>query len=188
MPRLAFVLFLLATVNGYAATSASFDLSAWRQVTSSGSASSASFELAESRINLWTQTAAQTSSGFQLSAVIPSAEDADGDGLLDTDEANLGTNVNIADTDGDGLSDFDELNRDGNPYSYTPGIDTDPLNADTDNDGLPDGAEIAAGTDPNVAERQVPTPLPAVIALLVGIYAIVRRQRAIYWRATPALH
>lgn len=67
--------------------------------------------------------------------------DSDGDGLTDAEEASLGTDPNQQDTDGDGLTDFDEVDNDGNPASYTPGIDTDPTNPDTDGDGLNDGQE-----------------------------------------------
>ncbi|HAV61308.1 MAG TPA: hypothetical protein DCY13_02970, partial [Verrucomicrobiales bacterium] len=61
--------------------------------------------------------------------------DADGDGLSDDDEAELGTDPNVADTDGDGLADGEEMVSGGNP-----------LRADTDGDGLLDGVEFALGT------------------------------------------
>lgn len=67
------------------------------------------------------------------------ATDTDGDGLLDSEEATLGTDPNNPDTDGDGLDDGSEVNT----------HNTDPLLADTDADGLNDGAEIGLGTDPN---------------------------------------
>lgn len=57
--------------------------------------------------------------------------DSDGDGLLDSEEANIGTDPFNPDTDGDGLSDGEEV------HNYK----TDPLNPDTDYDGLKDGAE-----------------------------------------------
>ena len=41
--------------------------------------------------------------------------DADGDGLLDSEEADLGTDPGLADTDGDGFSDFDEVETGFNP-------------------------------------------------------------------------
>ena len=63
--------------------------------------------------------------------------DADGDGLTNQDEADLGTDPEDADTDDDGLNDGDEV-----------AIGTDPLDPDTDDDGLNDGDEIDAGTDP----------------------------------------
>jgi outer membrane protein OmpA-like peptidoglycan-associated protein len=65
--------------------------------------------------------------------------DSDGDGLLDTQEAALGTDPFNPDTDGDGLSDGEEVNVHR----------TDPLNPDTDFDGLKDGAEVHTyKTDP----------------------------------------
>jgi hypothetical protein len=68
------------------------------------------------------------------------AADADGDGLSDAEEANLGTDPHNPDTDGDGLTDGAEINVYG----------TRPLNPDTDGDGLSDGAEVNTyTTNPN---------------------------------------
>ena len=65
--------------------------------------------------------------------------DADGDGLLNTNETAFGTNPRRSDTDFDGLGDADEI------YTYG----TDPRIQDMDRDGLTDGAEILIfGTDP----------------------------------------
>jgi OOP family OmpA-OmpF porin len=61
--------------------------------------------------------------------------DSDGDGLLDTEEVQIGTDPYDPDTDKDGLSDGEEVKG-------TTGYKTDPLNADTDYDGLKDGAEV----------------------------------------------
>ena len=58
--------------------------------------------------------------------------DSDGDGLLDSQEAEIGTDPYNPDTDGDGLSDGEEVNL----------YRTDPLNPDSDWDGLKDGAEV----------------------------------------------
>jgi hypothetical protein len=68
----------------------------------------------------------------------PPPPDSDDDGLLDAEEADLGTDPDNPDTDGDGILDGDEVND----------TLTDPLDADTDGDGLIDGDEIALGTDP----------------------------------------
>ena len=69
--------------------------------------------------------------------------DADDDGLSNRDEElEYGTDPDNADTDGDGLNDGTEVVSTG----------TDPLNPDTDGDGASDGDELAAGTDPLVAE------------------------------------
>ncbi len=40
---------------------------------------------------------------------VMTALDADGDGLLDGEEMNLGTNISLADSDGDGFNDYDEV-------------------------------------------------------------------------------
>ncbi|MEM7383617.1 MAG: LamG-like jellyroll fold domain-containing protein [Verrucomicrobiota bacterium] len=64
--------------------------------------------------------------------------DSDGDGLVDTREAELGTDPLVTDTDGDTLSDFDEVEVHM----------TNPLVLDTDEDGFEDGVELAAGNDP----------------------------------------
>ncbi|WP_248624141.1 LPXTG cell wall anchor domain-containing protein [Enterococcus cecorum] len=65
-------------------------------------------------------------------------EDADNDGLTDTEEAQKGTDPLNPDSDGDGVKDGQEV-KDG----------TDPNKADSDGDGLTDGEEKAHGTDPN---------------------------------------
>ncbi|HWU23454.1 MAG TPA: Stk1 family PASTA domain-containing Ser/Thr kinase [Nocardioides sp.] len=65
--------------------------------------------------------------------------DADGDGLSDAQEAQYGTDPNVADSDGDGLSDGDEVKK----------YHTDPLNKDSDGDTFTDGDEVTAGSDPN---------------------------------------
>jgi OOP family OmpA-OmpF porin len=58
--------------------------------------------------------------------------DSDGDGLLDSEEAEIGTDPFDPDTDKDGLSDGEEVRI----------HHTDPLNPDTDWDALKDGAEV----------------------------------------------
>jgi streptogramin lyase len=60
--------------------------------------------------------------------------DAEHDGLLDSVEALLGTNPNLADSDGDGVGDGIEVLR----------FTTDPLAKDTDADSCSDGKEIAS--------------------------------------------
>lgn len=68
------------------------------------------------------------------------AQDTDGDGLLDVDEAAFGCDINDPDSDDDGLLDGDEV------YIYA----TNPSNDDTDYDDLIDGDEINIyATDPN---------------------------------------
>ncbi|WP_455392711.1 transglutaminase domain-containing protein [[Eubacterium] cellulosolvens] len=68
--------------------------------------------------------------------------DFDGDGLTDTQEVSLGTNVTNWDSDGDKLSDGLEVNK----------FHTDPLNKDTDNDNITDGQEVLIGSDPTKAD------------------------------------
>jgi len=66
--------------------------------------------------------------------------DSDGDGLLDSEEAEIGTDPYNPDTDGDGLLDGQEVKE----------YKTDPLNPDTDWDALKDGPEVLTyRTDPN---------------------------------------
>lgn len=67
-------------------------------------------------------------------------KDSDGDGLMDDEEAKLGTDPFNKDTDGDGLSDGDEVKV----------YKTNPLNPDSDFDGLNDGQEVLTyKTNPN---------------------------------------
>lgn len=61
--------------------------------------------------------------------------DADGDGLVNAREGELGTDPFTADTDGDGLTDGEEV-----------ALGTDPLSADTDGDRLVDSWEVRGAT------------------------------------------
>jgi hypothetical protein len=69
------------------------------------------------------------------------SSDADGDGLTERRERELGTHPFDADTDDDGLDD-------GNESRWL----TDPTVADTDDDGLEDGREVAFDADPTVPD------------------------------------
>ncbi|SDZ75329.1 Cadherin domain-containing protein [Thiothrix caldifontis] len=93
--------------------------------------------------------------------VVDVDEDNDGDGLMDSKEAELGTDRWEPDTDGDGLNDGEEVNTlntnplksdtDGDSLSDSDEVNkskTDPLKADTDDDGVNDGTEV--GADPAV--------------------------------------
>lgn len=91
----------------------------------------------------------------------PVDPDTDGDGLLDSEEAALGTDPNNPDSDGDGVSDGDEvldgtqpLNPDTDGDGVVDGADSDPLdaNSDSDDDGLTDAQEQALGTNPLSAD------------------------------------
>jgi len=55
------------------------------------------------------------------------------------------------DTDGDNLGDFDEVNYDGDPASYDPVTDLNPLSTDTDSDGIQDDIDLAPLADGDVA-------------------------------------
>ncbi|MBA2246912.1 MAG: hypothetical protein H0W23_02195 [Chloroflexia bacterium] len=77
----------------------------------------------------------------QATAPLDDAGDPDGDGLTNAQEAELGTDPNVADTDDDGIDDGEEVN-----------IGTDPLNLDTDGDQFYDGGELIRDTDPLVID------------------------------------
>ncbi len=64
--------------------------------------------------------------------------DSDGDGFLDEEEVNFGTDPYNPDTDGDGLSDGYEVWV----------VGTDPRKPDTDWDGVEDAGELYLGSDP----------------------------------------
>lgn len=84
----------------------------------------------------------------------PDNPDTDSDRLLDGEEVlEFGTDPTLLDSDSDGISDYDEI------YSYG----TNPNIPDSDNDGVNDGAELQAGTDPNVGNfpTEVPTEIPS---------------------------
>lgn len=69
--------------------------------------------------------------------------DADGDGLLNKEEKELGTDKKNPDTDGDGLNDGPEVKQ----------YNTNPTKADSDGDGLTDGEEVTSTkTNPNTAD------------------------------------
>ena len=85
--------------------------------------------------------------------------DADGDGLSDARETQIGTDPNGADSDGDGLCDGPIAvpgtcaageDRNGNGQ-LDPG-ETDPNDPDTDCDAVSDGEEQTRGTDPRARD------------------------------------
>jgi hypothetical protein len=95
--------------------------------------------------------------------------DTDGDGLLDSEEAALGTDPELADTDGDGLSDGAEVNTHGtDPLAVdkpvirtpppTPYPDTAPvITIDADGDGASPSDAVENGTNVD-ADDAAPTP------------------------------
>lgn len=78
---------------------------------------------------------------YVTSLTVTEPGDADGDGLDDDYESQIGTNPNDPDTDGDGLNDYEEVNEGDDGYI------TDPLEIDTDEDGLDDWEEVNEGDD-----------------------------------------
>ncbi len=100
----------------------------------------------------------------------PLKADTDGDGLSDGEEINsTKTNATVADTDGDGLKDGEEVNThktdalkaDTDNDSLKDGDEvakhkTNPLKADTDDGTVEDATELKNGTNPLVAEDDVP--------------------------------
>lgn len=93
---------------------------------------------------------------FSLTYVLDG--DTDGDGLLDSEELQLGTKVDQMDTDGDGLNDYDEARIHL----------TNPKSKDTDRDGASDFAEIQAGTNP-LDKASKPVAVSITIRLAKGI-------------------
>ncbi len=114
----------------------------------------------------------ETPSATETPVPATGSDDADGDGLTDAEEADIGTDPADADTDDDGVNDGDEVAAGTDPFVAPPSsvdsdgdgltdaeeadIGTDPADADTDNDGVNDGDEVAAGTDPFVAPPAAP--------------------------------
>lgn len=100
----------------------------------------------------------------------PMKADTDGDGLNDGEEINsTKTNALVADTDGDGLRDGDEVkthktdplkaDTDGDTLKDGDEVTkhkTNPLKADTDDGTVDDATEIRNGTNPLVADDDVP--------------------------------
>ena len=86
-------------------------------------------------INLNVNSGRNINAGGNKNVNSSPSNDSDKDGLSDSIEKSLGTNLNIADTDFDGLSVGDEVNT----------WKTKPTNPDTDGDGFRDGDEAKSG-------------------------------------------
>ena len=76
--------------------------------------------------------------------------DSDGDGLMDEEELEIGTDPSKFDTDGDGLSDGFEVRE----------LGTDPLQSDSDEDGLGDGDELEVHQTDALATTPTATATP----------------------------
>lgn len=113
-------------------------LASYVVLTIGGRVSTPGVDDAESQNSEESATETATAEPTAEPTAAPSPDDPDGDGLLNDEEADLGTDPENADTDGDGLSDLQERDY------------TDPLVADSDGDTFSDGdEELIYGTDPN---------------------------------------
>ena len=121
-------------------------LSQAAQTTRSTPTSSGSVATPEARVIEVEGAVTATPAASPQAGAGQSGNDADGDGLNDRREAELGTDPSLADTDEDGLTDGVEV-RDHR---------TNPLAADSDTDGVLDGDEVALGTDPNDPNNGAP--------------------------------
>ena len=77
-------------------------------------------------------------------------QDSDADGLLDSEEEELGTNPVDADTDHDAVGDYQEVNV----------YKTNPLDPDTDCDGVEDGVEVMLGRNPKGTGKLIDLFIP----------------------------
>ncbi|MBU0679142.1 MAG: S8 family serine peptidase [Verrucomicrobia bacterium] len=103
-------------------------------------------------------------------------EDADADGIVDSDESS----PFVIDTDGDGLGDGDEVSIYG----------SDPSKVDTDGDGLRDDEEVVAGTDPDDAnDRFMGVAVPASLSPADEFHfqwdGLTGRIYSVYYSAGP---
>ena len=96
----------------------------------------------------------------------PADVDSDGDGLTDTQEAELGTDPNDMDSDADGLTDGVEVE-----------LGTSPTSADTDGDGYTDGEERVEGTSPTDSD-DVPSAGLSILILKMAIDVANAAQQA----------
>lgn len=113
----------------------------------------------EARIHVGAVDQAYLDERVRLMEVNDPDGDADGDGLSNQDERDLGTDPDNPDSDGDGLLDGQETLT--GVWAGPEDTGTDPRVADTDGDGLSDGVENPddsfqdleqPGTDPNESD------------------------------------
>jgi eukaryotic-like serine/threonine-protein kinase len=108
-----------------------------------------------------------------IAATATALADTDGDGLLNVEEAALGTDPFKADTDGDGLTDGEEVKvfgtdpkkQDTDGDTLLDGYEvkelgTSPLDQDTDGDGIKDNIDTDPGMLPTPTPTPTITPLP----------------------------
>jgi len=100
--------------------------------------------------------------------------DTDGDGLIDADEANYGTDPYAADTDNDGLSDYFEISVSSPGHELDPLLQDSPCDSvgddpwpDTDHDGLTDCEEYVKGTDRRMVDTDA-DGIPDGIEFVMG--------------------
>jgi hypothetical protein len=93
---------------------------------------------------------------------LPLWADSDGDGLIDADELENGTNPNESDTDGDELPDLWEVEAGLNPRS---GEGSDGAQGDPDGDSVANLNEYELDTDPQVPDSTPPNELPIPLYL-----------------------
>lgn len=133
----------------------------------------------------------------------PNKADSDGDGLSDGDELmKYRSNAMKADTDGDGLSDGDEVAKyktdltkgDTDSDGLMDGAEvnqhkTNPLKADTDDGTVNDGAEVTAGTNPNLADDDIPKrdTLPAMETLKVEVGKAIVLEGVVFKSGSSAI-
>jgi len=114
--------------------------------------------------NLWETEYGFDWSVWQTDKIHGPGDDADGDGLVNTQELALATSPVRTDTDNDGLADLQEL-RAG----------TDPRSSDTDNDGLTDFQELRLGHvvgwgDNAQNQCSIPSEATNIVAVSAGAY------------------
>lgn len=82
------------------------------------------------------------------------------------------SSVPPVDSDNDGL--FDDVETDTGIFVSANDTGSDPADSDSDDDGVDDGAEVLAGTDPNVSQR--PCDVDPVPGLSAGDVLLLQRH------------